>query len=414
MIKHLRRRVKKRGRGLVVTGIVILLLASAAFFVIKAYPNFFPEVTEELVVETGSPLPTVVDFLTPVPDKVVIVEGLDQSVDMNVPGDHTVIMDIYGRQVSALLRVVDTTAPTVTVKDVESYPCTEMAVEEFVTSVYDLADVTVSYDTQPDLIAAGEKEVRIVVTDTSGNTTVATAKLTILADDEAPVITGVKELSVEIGGSVSYKNGVTVTDNSGVEVKLEVDNDSVDLNQLGDYVVTYRARDLSGNVTEEKTILHVITPLAEGVSEEAIYAAADEILAKILKPDMTPKEVIKAIYNWSYWNIRYVDSSSKDNWIQGAYSGLVQYKGDCYVYAMATKCLLTRAGITNMIISKIPGRTLHYWNLVDIGEGWHHLDTTPRKDGSRFFYLTDSELMAYSDAHNGTHHYDREQYPEIQ
>ena len=80
---------------------------------------------------------------------------------------------------------------------------------------------------------------------------------------------------------------------------------------------------------------------------------------------------------------------------------------------MATKCLLTRAGITNMIISKIPGRTLHWWNLVDIGEGWHHLDTTPRKDGSRFFYLTDAELMAYSDTHNGTHHYDREQYPKI-
>lgn len=414
MAKHLQKRVRRRGHGFVVVGVVILILASVALLAIKAFPNFFPKVTEELVVETGSPLPTVEDFLSPVPDKLVIVAGLDQSIDMNVPGDHAVIMEIYGRRVSTLLRVVDTTAPTVTVRDVESYPCTELAVEQFISSVYDLSDVTVAYETEPELIAAGEREVRILVTDSSGNTTVATAKLTILADDEAPVIEGVKELSVEIGGSVSYKNGVTVTDNSGVEVKLEVDNAEVDLNQLGDYVVTYSAKDLSGNVAQQQTILHVITPLEEGVSEEAIYAAADEILAKILKPDMTPKEVIKAIYNWSYWNIRYVDGSPKDNWIQGAYSGLVKYKGDCYVYAMATKCLLTRAGITNMIISKIPGRTLHWWNLVDIGEGWHHLDTTPRKDGSRFFYLTDAELMAYSDTHNGTHNYDREQYPKIQ
>ncbi len=81
---------------------------------------------------------------------------------------------------------------------------------------------------------------------------------------------------------------------------------------------------------------------------------------------------------------------------------------------MTAKCLLTRAGIKNMDIEKIPTpTTMHYWNLIDIGEGWHHFDTCRRVDGSTFFYKTDAELMAYSNSHDGTHNYDRSRYPDI-
>ena len=66
-----------------------------------------------------------------------------------------------------------------------------------------------------------------------------------------------------------------------------------------------------------------------------------------------------------------------------------------------------------MDIEKIPAKSMHYWNLIDIGEGWHHFDACRRKDGSTFFYKTDAELMEYSDAHNKTHNYNRELYPEI-
>ena len=68
-------------------------------------------------------------------------------------------------------------------------------------------------------------------------------------------------------------------------------------------------------------------------------------------------------------------------------------QGDCYVFACTAKVLLTRAGITNMDIEKIPAKTRHYWNLVDIGDGWYHFDTTPRKDGTIFFMWDDAKLM---------------------
>ena len=154
--------------------------------------------------------------------------------------------------------------------------------------------------------------------------------------------------------------------------------------------------------------------LREHLIRLGLNAEADKILATIINDSMSQYEKAKAIFNWCHNQIGYYDGTPKTNWVQGAYRGLVNRRGDCYVYAMTAKCLLTRAGIKNMDIEKIPSKTRHYWNLIDLGEGWYHFDTCRRSDGSTFFYVTDAKLMAYSNAHHGSHNYDPSKYPHIQ
>ena len=88
-------------------------------------------------------------------------------------------------------------------------------------------------------------------------------------------------------------------------------------------------------------------------------------------------------------------------------------EGDCYAYACTAKALLTRAGIPNLDIRRIPTSFEHYWNLVDVGEGWYHFDTTPRPDHPTIFLWTDAELMEYNAEHYGAFDYDPALYPEI-
>lgn len=232
-------------------------------------------------------------------------------------------------------------------------------------------------------------------------------------DTEPPVIEGVEELFVPQGASVSYKRNVTVTDNADENVKLEVDADQVDLNTIGDYEVVYRAVDSAGNETQISTVIHVEKPSAENATEDSVNAEADKVLAQITTADMDEYEKAKAIF-WVHENIGYLDGTPKTNWVEGAYHGLVERQGDCYVYFATAKCLLTRAGIKNMDIEKIPTKTRHYWNLIDLGDGWYHYDTTRRKDKTYFFYTSDEELMKYSRTHHDSHRYDPEQYPQIQ
>ena len=99
--------------------------------------------------------------------------------------------------------------------------------------------------------------------------------------------------------------------------------------------------------------------------------------------------------------------------MRGAYEGLFKKEGDCFVYAATAKELLTLAGIQNIDIVKSTKNPSHYWNLVYIEDDWYHFDTTPRKDKSEFFLLTDAELEAYSSTHKNTHIFDRSLYPEI-
>ena len=149
---------------------------------------------------------------------------------------------------------------------------------------------------------------------------------------------------------------------------------------------------------------------------EAVNQLADDALATIIKTGMTNREKAQAIYKYIQSHVGYISFSEKGDYIRAAYEGLATGKGDCYVYASVAKVMLTRAGITNMDIERIPeGDSMHYWNLVDIGDGhgWYHFDTTPRKDKTKFFLWDDASIKAYSDAHNNCHNYDRSLYPDI-
>ena len=379
--------------------------------------NQAPWSVHDLTLEVGSPLPAAQDFATGDMFKAEALSGLDAGIDMNAPGDHEITFRIMGMERTAVLHVVDTTPPAMTVHDVEASVGAAVRPEDFITSLTDATAATVAFVKEPDVTKTGVQQVRLRAEDAAGNAATATASLNLVPDTEPPVISGVKELTVEQGGSVSYKRDVTVTDNCDPDVQLEVDNSAVDLSTPGTYPVIYRATDSAGNTAEATTTLYVVTPMPPDVSEDAVWAAANTILGELFPNGIgsySQYDVISTLYWYCHDQIAYVDSSNKDNWVEAAYSGLVRHQGDCYVYAMSSKVLLTAAGIPNRDIAKIPnGDSLHYWNLVDIGEGWHHFDTTRRADGSTFFYLDDVQLMQYSNTHNYTHAYDYTVYTGI-
>lgn len=230
-------------------------------------------------------------------------------------------------------------------------------------------------------------------------------------DTVAPSIEGVHDINVFLGDGISYKDGITVVDNYDTNPELRVDNSTVNVSSEGVYYVTYYASDEAGN-TSMKTC--AVTIESKLYPKEQVDAYAKEIVAQIITDDMSDEQKLNSIYSWIRDNISYINYSEKNGWRQAAYEGMVLRQGDCYVFASTAKELLTVCGIKNMDIQKIPGKTMHYWNLVDIGSGWYHYDTCPRADGASFCYVSDEELMSYSNSHDNSHEYKREEYPEIQ
>lgn len=367
-------------------------------------------VVDTLTWEAGAAAPVISDFvIAGTGGRIVTDLG---RIDFNVPGSHEVEVELNDKRYSVQLKVADTTPPVLVVKDVEGLANCKRSVEEFVVETEDVTAVTVVFQTPPDVTLLGTQSVTVVATDEGGNQTLQEAALTLTADTEAPVITGVRDMRAYLGEGVSYRTKVKVTD-SCAETVLKVDSSQVNLNAVGSYPVTYTATDCSGNVT---SITVTLTVRERVYTLEEINQLADGILAGILTEGMTQYDKAYAIFNYVKGSISYINSSEKGNYLRAAYEGMVDKKGDCYVYASTAKALLDRAGVVNMDIERIPsGTAMHYWNLVDIGDGngWYHFDTTPRKDHPVIFLWNDQQIKEYSDRHNNCHNYDRTLYPVI-
>lgn len=225
-------------------------------------------------------------------------------------------------------------------------------------------------------------------------------------DTVPPVIEGAADKTVYVGNTLSYRAGVTVSDNYDENVSLIVDASRVDLTSVGTYPLTYSAADKSGNstsVTVNVTVMQApqeqpIVP-APICTKEELDDLCRNILGQIINDGMSDYEKANAIYN-RVRQIRYVGSSDKDNWVFGAYLGLTTGRGDCFNYYAASKALLTLAGIPNYDLQRKGGDQPHYWQLVCVDGKWYHFDACPTLDvyPIRCFLYTEEEVAAYTEA----------------
>ena len=236
-------------------------------------------------------------------------------------------------------------------------------------------------------------------------------------DSEGPVIAGVKDIYVYAGDTVSYRRGITVTDNLDKGPSLEIDSSKVDLSTPGTYLVVYTAADKTGYTTSSTASVTVLKKEPNYVDLETIYDAADEAMKGLFWEGITPREQVGVLYTWARENISYGGHSDRGDWRQTAYTTLIERKGDCYGYFAVTKLFLERLEIPNIDVVKVKNRETdseHFWSLVSVdgGETYYHFDATPRMGQTIDFCLTTDELLdAYSEANNGSHNRDRSLYP---
>ncbi len=392
--------------------VLIALIGVLTFFIIRENTNVLTTLTVEAGTESVDPAA----FLArPDGNPATFLIGIS-SQNLRVPGNYPVSISWKGKEHASIVRVVDTVKPTGTVVDVTAMGQTPMP-NEFVKDIQDVTEVTVSYKSFPDMTVSGKQKVTILLTDTSENVTELTATLTVIVDEQAPVISGVKAITIYLGDTVSYRAGVTVTDDMDPNPELKVDSSAVKLNAVGKYTVVYSATDAAGNVTKIETTIDVREKKANFVSLETIHAAADKLISQIITEGMTKEEQVKAIYNWARTKCGYSNHSDKSDYLQGAYVMLTQRSGDCFNYYAVTKLLFDRLGIDNIDVRKVKNHSAdsdHYWSLVSLdgGNTWYHFDATPRVGpGDDFCLVTDAFLDAYSVANNNCHNRDKSLYP---
>lgn len=310
-------------------------------------------------------------------------------------GNHQLIIECDGREYPVTYLVTEDIPPEAVGLSVTVEAGNVPEPETLVGQVVDHSAVHVTYADNPSLCTLGIHEVPLVLTDAFGNTTQVNATVEVIPNKDGPSFTGLEELHLQVGSSISYKTGVSANDAQDGELTFTVDPGDIDSKTVGTYTAWYTATDADGNsLTAPRTIV------IQDEAEVAVEAYAKKVLDKIITKDMTRDEQIYKIYYYTRHNVLFVGSSDKSSIVHAAYEGFSTGKGDCYTYYAMNVILLDYLGIENLEVARVGGTSNHWWNLVLFEDGkYYHVDSCPKSiylDGQDYSKLTDSDLETYT------------------
>ncbi len=159
-----------------------------------------------------------------------------------------------------------------------------------------------------------------------------------------------------------------------------------------------------------KAITRIPSESEKSDLHKSVDQMCDQILAGITNNSMSQRQKATAIYGWVRGNFRYSGHSATRDWVTEAYQGLRRHHGDCYTYFAVSQALLTRCGIPCIEVIRYTDND-HYWNLVQLEDGWWHFDATPRSAGGYFCLWSDGQMVSYSARHGNCFAFDRSLYP---
>ena len=147
-----------------------------------------------------------------------------------------------------------------------------------------------------------------------------------LLDMVAPTITGVKDLSCEIGTKINALDGVSAQDETEGAVTVAVSEYNTD--KIGDYTLTYTAADSHGNTTTATAKLTVTAPvIKETACDKTMYVTSGTL--NIRDSASTAGTKLGSMnYRDSVHVIATVVGS---NWVKVEYNGITGYSSGSYL-----------------------------------------------------------------------------------
>ncbi len=250
--------------------LVVLLIAIGVIIKLFFMPSFKFS-SKSLEIEAGKDFDAK-SYLTKV--KHIDIKEIDVSgnVDNEKPGEYEVTYSYKKIEKTLKVTVVDTTAPKLTPKNEVSVYSGETVTADMLVDIADATKCELKLDNnKQDLSVIGEYTVTVTATDLGGNTSKCKVNITIKDPDiTAPVISGTKNTSINIGDTFDAEKDVTVTDDFDENPTLTIDDKNLNTKKAGKYTIYYTATDKSGNTASVKRTVTVVDPAAKAQNSSTL------------------------------------------------------------------------------------------------------------------------------------------------
>ena len=170
-------------------------------------------------------------------------EGIEASFKGDSPatlpedscGSYGLIIECDGREYPVTYLVTEDIPPEAVGLTVTTEAGSVPVPESLVDQIVDHSEVTVTYVQTPEVTMVGSREVTLLLTDAFGNSSQVTAVIEIVPATDGPSFTGLEELHIQVGDTISYKTGVSATDPQDGKLTFTVDPGNVDNKTVGTY-----------------------------------------------------------------------------------------------------------------------------------------------------------------------------------
>lgn len=242
-------------------------------------------VKDTVNVELGEQLVIGLNDLTDLNEKEMKKASIDISdVDTMTPGIYKAHVTYRKNQYPFTVIVEDTTAPVAEITDTFVIPAGEpLYAEKIINNILELtgkvhiefkefgsqeqepsesveqqfSQGNVAYNNAAVIyMDAGEYNNTLILSDDAGNKTDYNFHITVCTN---PILSGVKDISIEEGKEINYLDGITAADCFGNDIseKIICDSSSVDTNQPGTYLIKYTIADNYGFSAESEANITV-------------------------------------------------------------------------------------------------------------------------------------------------------------
>lgn len=210
------------------------------------------------------------------------VEIDDSKLNKEIVGKYPVLYKYNNKEITIVVSVVDTQPPTFELINIEIDLGMSVDPADMVVDLQDASDTKIYFKKAYDFSKVGDVEVLVVVEDEYGNKDEKKAMVHVLEEHkEAPDIQGIKDLTVRLGDiNFDYFKDITVIDTRDPNPTITVDVENVNIHEVGDYEITYTARNRAGNIASAICKVSVVENKPIGTLEQSdekiVYLTFDD------------------------------------------------------------------------------------------------------------------------------------------
>lgn len=202
------------------------------------------------------------------------------EIDFTKTGKYPLTYSYNNIETTIMIELQDTIKPDLQVREITVDLKMEVKASDLIKNYYDDSRTKVTFNQEYQFDKVGDYPVEIKIC-RGNNCAIKESVVHVLPEDTTPpVINGVYNLTVLKDSDIDLLSSVSVTDNQDDSPTLTIDSSNLDISKIGDYQVTYYAKDRSLNMTKETCIVSVVENKKIGRTtfsdEKVVYLTFDD------------------------------------------------------------------------------------------------------------------------------------------